>query len=420
MYERSEIIAWIRGELVGPTRLLSAPATITFQGRDFADPEPQRRGPLVWERGDGTDPEEVLYFDRESPHRKYGAGQLHPVTDSPVAPEQAALMEKDTLGTEPSDDEVFVTDESGDQGDTDAADEGGAISDDFEVSSPDIRHPSTLGLSFCVEIQPGSQIILRLPERRRFFWQKEDAKPFPLNGRYELCDRKWSRDGKEGSSPTWRRVSAVPPDCQVVINQAELVPGQVVRRDVAMQAGSPISLRFEVFPRTTPEGNWLLTAVLRNTSTPSAATLREAVLYQTLFEVEIANGRFAKYPESERPFDQLDRDEQSLALLYREAATWAIGHGCAAGWDSEPDRRPDRLYADVMPAVELPSMTPDIVIDDAPLQISMRSLAELSDSRSGPGWEALERLGSSAARLSLFPPPSQQSQGATLLRARNA
>ena len=61
-------------------------------------------------------------------------------------------------------------------------------------------------------------------------------------------------------------------------------------------------------------------------------------------------GHLERYPESQRPFSQLDSEEQSLALLYRESATWGIGHGCAAGWDCEPGQEPPVLYADVMPA----------------------------------------------------------------------
>jgi hypothetical protein len=88
----------------------------------------------------------------------------------------------------------------------------------------------------------------------------------------------------------------------------------------------------------------------------------------------------------------LDPEEQSLALLYRESATWGIGHGCAAGWDSEPGERPLTVYADVLPAVELPSMTPVIEIEGQELQISMRAMSSLPDSGIGPEWDAIEKL----------------------------
>src|SRR5262249_49388572 len=102
-----------------------------------------------------------------------------------------------------------------------------------------------------------------------------------------------------------------------------------------------------------------------------------------------------KYPESQRPFTELDLDEQSLSLLYRESRTWGIGHGCAAGWDAEPEQAPRLLYADVMPAVETPSMTPDIDIKDANgacVRFSMRALYALPDDGATGEWQTLTKV----------------------------
>jgi hypothetical protein len=402
MNERSEIIAWIRGELVGPSRPLTQPVTIEFIDRQFAESEPLRRGPLAWRSVPDAELEEVLYFERESPHRKYGAGLLHPaVAASP--PDQAALQQSDTLGIDAGEEEtstgsllteVTEEDAGSDEGEA-SEDEGGSnTSDDFEVTSPDIRHPSSLGISFCVQLNDDGQIVIRLPRRKRFFWQAQAAPPFALNGRYEQCKRVWTDDGTAREAPAWRRVPAVGPDLSVTIGQAELIAGKVVPRKVEMPEGSPLALKIEVFPRRLESGAWLLTVVLRNMSTDDS---RESILYQTLFEVEVSNGHFEKYPESQRPFGELDADEQSLALLYRESATWGIGHGCAAGWDAEPGAAPTAIYADVMPAVELPSMTPDIEVDGVPLQLSMRALAALPDQPTGYAWGSLEKIASGYA-----------------------
>jgi Helicase conserved C-terminal domain len=133
--------------------------------------------------------------------------------------------------------------------------------------------------------------------------------------------------------------------------------------------------------------------VLRNVTPPGDHSPKEAILYQTFFEVMTAGGSFSKYPESERPFAELDDDEQSLVLLYRESATWAIGHGCAAGWDTMLGEVPSSVFADVMPAVETPSMTPDIVdADGQPIRLSMRELSELSDDGRSAGWIGLQAL----------------------------
>jgi len=403
MSERSDMVEWLRGEMIGPARRLSEPAIATFINGAFADAAAARRGPLVWRPDPEADPEEVLYFDRESPHRKYGAGLLYPGAAVLVAtaPETVALQSTDTIGADIQEDEIETTVEGttvdspiADMGDPDTA-------EDFEVTSPDVRHPSTIGISFCVQLSPDGCVVIRLPRARRFDWQDLASPPFPLNGRYESCKRCWTdENGRSQEGPMWRRHPAVPPDCEVIIQRSELTPGRTIRRDVAMPQGFSLNLRIEVFPRYRQvEDVWLLTVVLRNsTAATTAQGAHESILYQTYFEVLTRGGHIEKYPESQRPFDQLDAEEQSLALLYRESATWGIGHGCAAGWDAEPGQAPTLVFADIMPAVQLPSMTPDITdAQGNQLQLSMRALAALPDDGLGPTWQSLDGLASEYA-----------------------
>ncbi len=400
MNERSEMIAWIRGELVGPTRCLTDADVIEFVDGEFNDPLPLRRGALAWRPEPQMELQEILYYDRESPHRKYGAGLLHPATATVIGrPDELAGHASDTLGVETEPDEVSEPEDSGEQLEEDNSEESPSpdVLDDFEVTSPDIRHPATIGISFCALMQSEAAIIIRLPLIRRFAWQPEDSAPFALNGRYESSKRCWIDEERGPQDATvWRRLPAVSPDTEVVIDRTDLVAGKTVRRDVVMPDQSPIALRVEVFPRQVKvEGDvWLLTVVLRNATTAAATNIaHESVLYQAYFEVVVEKGHFEKYPESQRPFAQLDPDEQSLALLYRESATWGIGHGCAASWDTDPNQAPSVLYADVFPAVELPSMTPDIeVAGVGPIQLSMRALACLPDNGKGAAWESLDNL----------------------------
>ena len=403
MKERSELIECIRSELVGPARPLADPVVVEFTDRDFVDSVPLRRGSLAWRPAPDADLQEMLYFDRESPHRKYGAGILHSVM-APAAippPDQAALQAADGIGAEPEDDAGDVTGETvrrnEDDGNELGVSESGISSDtldDFEVTSQDVRRPSTIGISFCVQLDTNGQIIVELPQKRRFSWQAENAQLFPVNGRYESCTRRWTdENGGVKDSPVWRRVPAVLPDTKVIFDRSEFISGQVIRKNVMMPENSPVALRVDVFPRhlQSKENIWLLTVVLRNISPPGNRE-HEAILYQTLFEILISGGRFEKYPESRRSFAQLDSEEQSLALLYRESATWGIGHGCAAGWDAEPGQSPATLYADVMPAVQLPSITPEISIQGTKIQLSMRALANLPDDGTGTEWQLLDDL----------------------------
>lgn len=395
MIERARLIEWIRGELVGPSRPITEPLVIDFSGNDFVDPIALRSGSLAWRPNPNADLQEVLYFQRETPHRKYGAGLLHPGTQLPPPPPDQAVQASDTLGIEPDADDL--QEDAGDEATEPDGNDPPDPSDDFEVTSPDIRHPSTIGISFCVRLNASGRIVVTLPQKKQLFWQGEVVPEFPLNGRYERCTRRWTDDeGDQKDAPMWRRLPAVSPETAVVISRADLRSGQVLRPDVPMPTGSPIALRLEIYPRRVQSTNdvWLLTVVLRNTSQLTQRNdPREAALYQTCFEVVTEDGHFERYPESQRPFAQLDSEEQSLALLYRESATWGIGHGCAAGWDCEPGQEPRLLYADIMPATQTPSMTPDIK-DEAGnrIRLSMRDLAALPDVLDTGAWQNLTNV----------------------------
>jgi hypothetical protein len=391
------MIEWIRGELVGPSRPLADAAVIEFTDREFVDAVALRSGPLAWRPEPDEVLQEILYFQRESPHRKYGAGLLHPGAAAALPPpDEVALQAADTIGAEADPDVVPVTDEDSDEREAGEVSGSFDATEDFEVTSPDVRHPSTIGISFCVRLSKDGRVIVRLPQSQRFAWQQSDSSPFHMNGRYESCKRRWTDDqGRMHEAPVWRRHPAVLPESEIIIDRHDIVAGRPIRRDVTMQEGSPLNLRIEVFPRYREEEDvWLLTIVLRNsTQLDGTQEPRAAVLYQTYFEVAAERGSIEKYPESQRPFEQLDSEEQSLALLYRESATWGVGHGCAAGWDAEPGQSPAVLFVDVMPAVQLPSMTPDI--EDAQgnqIQLSMRALASLPEDGLGPAWQSLENL----------------------------
>ncbi len=406
MSERSVMISWIRSELVGPSFPLTEPTVVGFSNRDFVDPVALRRGPLAWLPDSNTDLQEVIYFDRESPYRKYGAGLLHPFEAAAPRPDEVAAQASDSVGAEPGDNiaEDFIDSETDDGSDEDDFPEGVATlddSDDFEVTSADIRYPSTIGISFCVRFDNQGEILVKLPQSRHFSWQDENVQAFQLNGRYELCERQWTdQNGGSRQAPIWRRLPALPSDTEIKIDKSELVSREVLSRDLSLPEGSPLSLRLQIFPRLVHGSDdiWLITVILSNRSPPVTVRARESVLYQSFFEVEVNGGGFEKYPESQRQFEQFDQEEKSLALLYREAATWGIGHGCAAGWEVQPGKIPETVFADVMPAVELPSMTPDIEVDGIPIRLSMRDLSELPDDGSGPIWKSLDDLATGYAK----------------------
>jgi hypothetical protein len=389
--ERAKMIEAIRAELVGPSRPVADPSLISFEGDTHLHEGEFMDGSKVWRPAGSDALQEVLYFNRESPHRNYGAGQLHPPGETTID----AATRAASASNEKEEDE----DDGDDSNDTDGVviqeSEG---QDDFEVTSPDQRRNSTMGMSFRVKLRADGAIRLSLPKSIKFKWQSHESAPFEVNGWYEAS--KLRSAATQDRRDAWRRLPAVNEQSFVDLRGDELTDRVVIRRDVPMAPGCPVRLRFEVLPRrhADGEGCWLITVVLRNvtefTSDHFESDKKQRILFQTYYEVTVDNGEFITYPESQRPFGSLDQDEQSLALLYRDSGTFAIGHNCAAAWDSLPGRSPDRLYADVMPAVQLPSMTPDIKVAGVKLEIPIRDMADLSADGASQGWGMLSSLSS--------------------------
>ncbi|NTW70050.1 MAG: hypothetical protein HGB23_09430 [Chlorobiaceae bacterium] len=372
--ERAALINWMRGELVGPASVIFDPVHVSFEHNVLIDAGQYNRGVMVWQPEDGTGVQEVLHMKGDAPHQKYGMGLLHPGGELRQDEAEEATSEISPDDSLPEEEHMAPErEECSSSGNIDAD------ADDFEVSGPDVRVPSTIGITCNVSLESQGEIMIHLPREKRFFWQSESDSSFPVNGRYEQGIYR-APDGTERPS-VWRRYSCFNPDTSIRIAAKELHNRQVITRSVELPEGAPDYMRLvlKVYPRQVQDndGCWLFTVVLRNISeAPSREQHQAATLYQVFFEVTVSNGAFVPYPESERKFSDLDEDEQSLALLYRDSSVWAIGHGCAAGWDSEPGTIPSCVYADIMPAVELPSMTPDIKDSDGNiLQFSMRQLS---------------------------------------------
>lgn len=388
--ERSKMIEAIRSEMVGPSRPKIPASTIQFEGNTHTHEDEYLEGPKNWTVPDTEFSQEVLHYNRESPHRNYGAGQLHPPgekTIDAVSRAAAATNEKEDNEENP---------DSPNDGKIDPVFSESDGQDDFEVTSPDQRLNSTMGMSFRVRLSTSGIIRISLPQNVLFNWQERNATPFEVNGWYEAC--KVQSFQKKEAREAWRRRPAVLADSYVEVKSSEFVDRKVLARPIRVANGCPINLIAQIYPRKHNDGDgcWLITVVVRNATellpTFTEKEKKERILFQLYYQITLTDGDFITYPESQRPFEHLDKDEQSLALLYRDSGTYAIGHNCAAAWDSLPGQSPKFIYADIMPAVQLPSMTPDIEINGVKLEIPIRDLAELSTDGRGTGWEMLDKL----------------------------
>ncbi|MCX5056992.1 helicase-related protein [Streptomyces sp. NBC_00452] len=347
---REDVVDALRAELLGP-----APAGKPLD-RDSFDNWEEARGPWV----DPESGEEVL--DRD-PLVRYGVGVLYPAerTTQPADEEHtviAGLMD----GDGELDEKVF-------EGLQEAAQRtvgGPPEDDDFDLAGANDRRPSTMGLSFM--LAGGSGAALRIVF---------------TGGRYRRQNVRVAGDPRR-----WWVRSPVIAVWELPADDIA-TPGRVLRKSQpdadASRGIDGLDLELIVNVRSHQDGR-LITVALVNRTAPGTQPLDAVSLFQAEMTVEPQGGWLAPYPEAAEA--EAHPDDASFNLLYREARTFAVGHGCAADWARPTEGRAAWAKADPLPWYEAPSITPDIRQNGSPLTVSMEQLA--GDGPGGP--ERLEQV----------------------------
>ena len=367
---RLQILAALRAELVGP-----APA-----GRpvDFSVPVAFAKvkdsyGPWV----QAADGEEVLQRDR--PLKRYGVGVLYPQR-VPVNDEDSPEPEGSAAGEDLQPSEGVLTDAAADDISELAerkrrpvASESGG--DDFDLTSANDYRPSTMAVTFLAHLSEGSSLEVEVSGGR--------YREVPVM--VENVTRAW-----------WLRA---PVAIRASFDHDSLTAGDRARpvraSSIEMDGGEAVSLDVRAFSRPWGPGRRLITLSVINTATPSGSP-DGWCLFQARFKawVEAPGGPSHIEPYPKREGDRLraaDPEEASYDLLYRNARTYAIGHGCAADWSEPSAGQCAWVAAEPMPAVETPSITPEIKLPDgSELAVPMGPLAGLDPSDDGTA--ALHRV----------------------------
>lgn len=120
----------------------------------------------------------------------------------------------------------------------------------------------------------------------------------------------------------------------------------------------------------------LYTIALKNTYPACANGMDEGhVFFNVSLSVTAADKKdvFSEY--SHPPMFNSDDEEQSLALLYRNRKTYAIGHGCAASWEvKKGSPNASKVFTQSLPFYEVPQTDFDI----PGLDIDTLTMRELS------------------------------------------
>jgi hypothetical protein len=354
-----------------------------------------------WRPEAGAASEELLC--KERPATKYGVGILHPRTSPQSTTNgEVAAQEPDALDT---------AEEPPEQADANYELADGEFEDivsddeDEEIVSPDAFRPDSVGISFCLAPDEEGSIEFSVPPQFQRPWQSTDADPSRTNGIYRRKTVLHTRANREEKFNCWARHPATDDRSTVTFSLKELRANLKLRAAIPLTAPTPkgLELVVECWTREAKVANervTIVTAFLRNCSQPTTSGDRtEYILFQGLLLARMVGGaRLRPYP-SEDGFSatvSTSADERSLALLYRNEHTWAIGHGCAAGWArNDSPSAPQAIFTDSFPACELPSVTPDVTDERGNrLEVRMHDLWKLPDSdlQQSEGWRQLVEL----------------------------
>ncbi|MFC6076290.1 helicase-related protein [Microbispora bryophytorum] len=181
---------------------------------------------------------------------------------------------------------------------------------DPAITMANIRYPSSMGLTFSVDIRAADSILVEV----------EAARYVPETTLEE-------RRGRTGTvaEGSWRR------------EPLPIAP-QEIRVSAAFQDEIPLADNLELFVRVRPADSNMISAVTLALLNKHRSAVRTAdrdamAFFQPRITVKGADG---STPFVERPSVGLatDADEElnSYRLLYRHAPTFATGHGCAVEW----------------------------------------------------------------------------------------
>jgi hypothetical protein len=368
---RATVATALREELVGPCprgALIDCTGTVAFPDRESA------YGP--WRQA-GSE-EEILQRDR--PIKRYGIGVLYPpMTSGEADPgaESESEEEPDAIEEVASTDEQEVLAERAAQSiELIAGRQGASDESDFDLSTANSYRPSAMGLSFLCRLPEGSRLSVAVEGGR--YREKEVT----------IRAGKPAAEGAEPSGETetrrWWLRSPVSIDSRFAAE--DLVTGHERTVSPAEETASNVDgldVKVTAFARPRGDGTSLVTVSLVN-RTKAPQPVDVGCMFQVRFTATVDGEGGHILPYDEGRTGGGDEEEASLALLYRSLRTFAVGHGCAAGWSGESIDQATEVAAECLPSYEAPSTTPDIVDDHGnAITVPIAPLAGIVDGDDG-------------------------------------
>lgn len=325
--------------------------------------------------------EEILHRDR--PTKRYGVAVLYPMATLAVEDEERGA-ESEPIDSNESDSVI------GEQASESLAeiqarrDDRQRDSDpyDLDLSGANNYRPSTLAISFLADISEGSQLEVHVTGGR----YREKIVQMPLSSK-SLVDEagaeneNTSSENRNSERSWWLRspITLISTFDSRSIRNADSAALRADTSEATNTEGLALSIELVVRKQVHPD-QFLITVCLVNRHEDCDAP-DSYCLFQSSFKAFVkvgpATGLILPYPGS--AVCELDEEEKSFAMLGRDTPTYAVGHGCAADWQSNADARTAScVFARCLPTHELPSYTPDITKSDgSQLRVPMAPLAGL-------------------------------------------
>lgn len=302
--------------------------------------------------------EEII--QRGTPLTRYGVAILFPTGQKQMDEQkdsEISFTDSDELN------EIFIDKKEIEKFENREADYRQEVLDDFDISTANSFRPNSMAVSFKANITEQSNLIVHVTGGRytpKTVFIRDKEKEW------------WLRSPVQGTFTCSGKVLL-----EKTVNNAE-----------QMQPIECLDLEVKVISRPQNDGTRLITVSLTNrTDGSSEGKIDSLCLFQSAFTVTIEHPSGAPcilpYPEGDI-FDNLDDEEKSIALLYRNLKTYAVGHGCAADWGEIKEDKVYSVRTEFLPTFETRSMTPDIKREDGTkIEVSMKQLAGLYPERDG-------------------------------------
>jgi hypothetical protein len=139
--------------------------------------------------------------------------------------------------------------------------------------------------------------------------------------------------------------------------------------------GEPVKLQFDITCRSKHEQYSIYTFSLENTFRTTSSTVKDEECYfQTGFTL-LSDIGFHELPSGLAA--TVDEDYDSNRLLYRSVKSYAIGHGCSAGWDTNITDVVRELRTETFPNYEMTPIVPAAIQD---VSLEMYRMSDFWDS----------------------------------------